>query len=202
MKNYAETVSQDEVARTKRSLEAKGFKVKIAEDKQQAKELVLQMIPKGAEVFTSTSVTLDQLELPQELNGPDYTSLRGKFMELYGQDDKKHDMKRIGSVSEYTVGSVNAITEQGEILITSATGSQIPNYAYGASNLILVVGINKIVKDMNQAMERLEKHIFPLEDVRSQKAYGVPSSITMNLIYRKDPTNRVTVILVNESLGY
>lgn len=202
MKDYSKIVSQSELEVTKNALESKGFTVKVAKNKQQAKEIVLGLVKKGSQVFTATSVTLDQLGLTKELNGEKYISTRSKFMPLYGQEDKKHEMKSIGSVSEYAVGSVNAVTQEGELLMASATGSQIPNYAYGASNVIWVVSTSKIVKDMNEAMHRLENHTFPLEDVRAQKAYGTSSSINFLLVYRKDPTNRATIVFVEEPLGF
>lgn len=202
MKDYSKTVSQNEINIAKGALESKGFTVKVAKNKDQAKQIVLDLVKKGSQVFTATSVTLEQLGLAEELNGENYVSTRAKFMPLYGQEDKKHEMKSIGSVSDYAVGSVNAVTQDGELLMASATGSQIPNYAYGASNVIWVVSTSKIVKDMNEAMHRLENHTFPLEDVRAQKAYGIPSSINFLLVYRKDPTNRATVVFVEEPLGF
>jgi hypothetical protein len=65
-----------------------------------------------------------------------------------------------------------------------------------------VVGTQKIVKDLNEAIERIEQHTFPLEDERAKKAYGTGSSINRILIYRKDPTNRATIIFVKEAVGF
>lgn len=88
------------------------------------------------------------------------------------------------------------------MLIASASGSQLPNYVYGASNFIWVVGSQKIVKDLNEGLERIETHSFPLEDQRAQKAYGIHSSINKILIYRKEPAGRGTIILIKEAVGF
>jgi hypothetical protein len=199
---FAAAASDSQIQVTKKVLEAEGFKVQLVDSLLEARRAVESLIPKGAEVFTATSVTLDKSGLTEELNSDTYVSVRDKFMSLYGQKDKAVEMRRIGSGSDYTVGSVHAITEDGQVVIASATGSQLPNYAYGASNLIWVVGTQKIVKDLNEAFERIENYTFPLENERAKQAYGTGSSINKILIYRKDPTNRVTIILVKEAVGF
>lgn len=87
-------------------------------------------------------------------------------------------------------------------MVASASGSQLPSYAYGASNVIWVVGSQKIVKDLAQAFDRLQSHTLPLEDERAMKAYGMNSSINKILIYRKEPAERVTIILVKQAVGF
>src|SRR5205085_11522998 len=123
------------------------------------------------------SVTLDKAGLTEELNSNKYISVRNQFMQFYGQPEKAVEMKRIGSGADYAVGSVHAVTEDGQVVIASASGSQLPNYAYGASNVIWVVGSQKIVRDLNEALERIEDYTFHLEDERALAAYGMNSSI-------------------------
>jgi L-lactate utilization protein LutC len=200
--SFAEIVSEPEIEAAKKALEAKGFTVEIADNLLEAKQKVLNIIPKDTEVFTATSVTLDKSALTEELNSTKYQSIRNKFMALYGQEDKQVEMRRIGSASDYAVGSVHAITQEGDVMVASATGSQLPNYAYGATKVIWVVGAQKIVKDLNEAFERLENYTFPLENERAKKAYGVGSSINKVLLYRNDPTNRATIIFVKEPIGF
>ena len=199
---FAQAASDGQIDAAKKALEAKGFSVKIAENLRQAKKTVLALIPKGSEVFTATSVTLDKAGLTDELNSDKYISVRNKFMALYGQEDKQLEMRRIGSASDYAVGSVHAVTEGGDVMVASASGSQLPNYAYGATNVIWVVGSQKIVADLDEAFERLEDYTFPLENERAKKAYGSGSSINRILLYRKDPTHRATIILVKEAVGF
>jgi hypothetical protein len=199
---FAQAASDSKVKKAKEALEAKGLKVRVVDNLEQAHKAVIGIIPKGSEVFTASSVTLDKAGLNDELNSDKYVSVRDKFMALYGQEDKAVEMRRIGSGSDYTVGSVHAITKDGQVVIASASGSQLPNYAYGASNVIWVVGTQKIVEDLNEAFERIEDYTFHLEDERAKEAYGSGSSINKILIYRKDPTNRATVILVKEPVGF
>jgi hypothetical protein len=119
-----------------------------------------------------------------------------------GQPDKSTEMKRLGSVSQYTVGSAHAVTEDGQLLVASASGSQLPNYVFGAANLILVIGSQKIVKDLPEALDRIEQYTYQLEDARALKAYNMHSSLNKILIYRKETGQRVLVILVKEVAGF
>jgi hypothetical protein len=199
---FAQAANQTEIDKATKALEEHGFGVKLVDNLDQAKQTVLGMIPEKSEVFTATSVTVDAAGLTAELNSDKYVSVRDKFMPLYGQPDRVVEMKRIGSGSDYTVGSVHAITQDGQVLIASATGSQLPNYVYGASNVIWVVGSQKIVKDLAEGLERIETHTFQLEDERAQEVYGAHSSLNKILIYRKENPGRVTIILVKEPAGF
>lgn len=201
-KNYAEVASLETVEKTKRALEANGFTVEVVDTLAQAREAVLGIIKEGAEVFTATSVTLTEAGLDEELNTSGrYVSVRNKINEI--APEQEVERRRMGSAADYTVGSVHAITEDGQVYIASNSGSQLPGYVYGATNVIWVVGTQKLVKDANEAIDRLERHTLPLENERAQKAYRSGSQISKLLIYRKEPRpGRTTVILLNESVGY
>lgn len=199
---FAVSATSSEIEIAKQGLEANGFKVKVVDSLEQAKAAVENLIPSKAEVFTATSVTLDKAGLTESLNSSKYTSVRDKFMPLYGDPSKAVEMRRIGSGSDYAVGSVHAITQDGQVLIASASGSQLPNYAYGASNVIWVVGSQKIVSNLNEAFDRIENYTFHLEDKRALEAYGVNSSLNKILVYRNEPNNRVTIVIVKEAVGF
>ena len=82
-------------------------------------------------------------------------------------------------------------------------GSQLGPYASGAAKVILVVGTQKIVSDVEEGMARLEQYALPLEDVRAMEAYGIHSSINKVLIINREfVPGRITVVLVDEALGF
>lgn len=203
-KDYSKAVSEEELQSAKRVLEANGFKVEILDDLAAARRKVGEIIPDGSEVFTATSVTLKESGIEKDANeSGKYVSVRDMFMPLAGKPEKAVEMRRIGSGSDYALGSVHAITlDKGYVFIASASGSQIPNYAYGASNFIWVVGAQKIVKDMDEAIDRIENHTFHLEDKRAQEAYGSGSSINKILTYRKEPAGRGTILLLRQAVGF
>ena len=199
---YSQAASDEKIRRTLKGLESNGFTVLVVDNLDQLRSEVIKLIPHKSEVFTATSRTPDESGLTEELNSDNYQSVRDMFMPLYGQEDKQLEMKRIGSASDYAVGSVHAITEDGQVVIASASGSQIPNYVYGAKNFIWTVGSQKLVKNLDEALERIENYAFHLEDKRALQAYGNHSSINKVLIYRKEPTGRGTVIIIREPVGF
>jgi hypothetical protein len=101
------------------------------------------------------------------------------------------------------LGSVHAITETGSLVVASASGSQLGPYASGAGKVILVVGTQKIVPDLEDALRRIDEYAFPLEDERAQAAYGVHSGVNKVLIINREWTpGRITVVLCDEALGF
>lgn len=201
-KNYGRPASKKSLQTTRQALEEHGFTVHLVDTLTEAKDKVLGLVPKGSEVFTATSVTLDAAELTENLNGTDYISMRDIIARFDRNANKLQELRRLGSASDYAVGSVHVITEDGQVVIVSATGSQLPNYTYGAGKVIWVVGSQKIVKDLNEAFERIQDYTFPLENERALKAYGVGSVISRVLLYAADPQKRVTIVIVKEAVGF
>ena len=202
--SYNQIATPELVAQTKENLEARGFVVHLATTKDEAKNLALNLIPEGSEVMTMSSITLAETEIDETLNNSGkYDAIRDKLYSLNIETQAKQ-MKILGSVHDYAIGSVHAITADGQIVIASLTGSQIPAYAYTSNKVIWVVGTQKITTDLDDAMKRVNEYVLPLESERANKAYGVPgSSVNKVLIYNKESIpERVHIILVSEVLGY
>ena len=100
------------------------------------------------------------------------------------------------------LGSAAAVTEDGSLVIASASGSQIGPHSSGAGHTIFVIGSQKIVCDLETALRRIDEHVYPLEDERAQQAYGIHSAVNQLLVINGDWMNRITVILVDEALGF
>lgn len=205
MSNIFNTIPTAEVInQTISALEANGFSVSFVEDLETAKTKTLELIPEGSEVMTYTSATLDEVGISTTINeSGDYQPNRDKLYSLDRETQGKQ-MRILGSTADFAIGSVHAITTNGELITASATGSQLPGQAYAAGTMIIVAGVQKIVTDLAQGMERIEKYVLPLESERARKAYGVPgSSINKVLIMKREVTpGRVHVILVNQVVGY
>ncbi len=151
-----------------------------------------------------TSVTLDEIGATNEIqNSGEYTALKPKLMQMNREIDSKR-MQEMGAAPDYVIGSVHAVTEQGEVIIASMTGSQLPAYAFGANKVIWVIGTQKIVSNMEQGMKRLYEYTLPLESERAKIAYGVPGSSVNKILIINQEINpeRIKVIFVNEALGY
>ena len=187
------------------SLKSAGINAVVVNNKEEAKEKVLSMIPEGSEVMTMTSVTLDSIDVNEIINkSGKYISVRDKLSSIDRNKDKM-EMKRLGAAPEYTIGSVHAVTEDGKVVVVSNTGSQLPAYAYGAGKVIWVAGAQKIVKNLDEAMKRIYDYILPLESVRLNKAYNIStgSYVSKVLIFNREfEQDRIHLILVKENLGF
>ena len=187
------------------ALKANNIDAKFVETGQQAKEEVFKIIPEGAEVMTMSSVTLDTLGISKEIQeSSKYNSVKNKLSSMDWKTQGM-EMQKIGAAPEWAVGSVHAVTEEGNILISSNSGSQLPAYAYGSAHVIWVVGTQKIVKDTDSGIKRIYEYVLPLESERANKAYNITtgSNVSKLLIVNKEINpGRITVIFVNEVLGF
>lgn len=205
MSTFDQLASKESIDKTIEALKANGIDAKFVENSEGVKRLVLELIPDGREVMTMSSTTLDTTGLSEEVNKKDgkFKPVRDKLYAM-NQQTQAQEMNRLGASPEYALGSVQAVTEDGHVLIASNTGSQLGAYAYGALNVIWVVGSQKIVKNTDEGMKRIYEYTLPLESERAKKAYGVPgSSVNKILIVQKEvQPGRITLILVNEVLGF
>ncbi len=201
--NYDNVPSTEIIEKTAAMLKEHNFKTEIVKTEKEAKEKVLSLIPKGSEVMTATSVTLDTLGLTDILNeSGEYDSVKQKLSSM-SRETQHRDMQRIGAAPEYVVGSVHAITQDGVVMVASNSGSQLPAYAYGADHVIWVVGAQKIVKDIDDGFKRIYERALPLESERAKKAYGVPGSfVSKVLLFNQEPQRDITIILVEKALGF
>ena len=151
----------------------------------EAKEKVLQIIPEGAEIMNMSSVTVDSIGLAKEINeSGKYDSVRNKLVAM-DRKTQGPQMQKLGAAPEWVVGSVHAVTEDGKVIVASASGSQLPAYAFGSSHVIWVVGSQKIVKDLDDGMKRVYEYVFPLENERAKKVYGGQAVLTKFLFLIK-----------------
>ena len=187
---YAALASEVSLQTTARRLNENGMTAHIVESGADAGRLALGLIPDGAEVFTATSQT------------PRLRSVRTVLSQM-DMATQWHEMRVLAARPDVVIGSVHAITEQGEVVVASASGSQLGPYASGAGKVIWVVGSQKIVPSLDEGMRRIREYALPLENERAQLAYGQGSFIGKELIfYREYLPDRVHVILVKEKLGF
>lgn len=203
MKDWNKLADKNTIEETIRNLKPRGINSFFVETGKEAKEKVLELIPVGSRVLASSSQTLEKIGLSQDLdNSGKYVSVRKEYMSF--DHEKEAGKIRISrSTPDFIVGSIHAITKQGEVLIASNTGSQLAGYVGGAGKVIWVVGVQKIVKNIDVGFKRIYEYLLPLESERLRKVYGVPSNVSKLLIFNKEITpNRITMIFVNESLGF
>jgi len=202
-KDFSKLADSKTIEKTVSALEGNGIKAIVVKNGSQAKKEALDMIHAGAEVLTMSSQTAEVVSLAKEINeSKKYNSVRNQLMSM-DRNTQGKEMAKLGAAPEFVIGSVHAVTEDGQLLIASASGSQLPAEAYSAGKVIFLVGTQKIVKDMQIGLKRIYEYSYPLEDERAQKAYGMRSGVNKILIINKEMTSgRITVILIKENLGF
>lgn len=200
--DYAAPASEAELEALAEKLRARNFEVVIVNDGAEAKAEVLKRIPEGAQVHSGKSKTLEDAGLFTEfMESGRYDFVRKRTMKMDRQT-QRDEMRKAGAAPDVMVNSVHAVTEAGQLVITSASGSQIGPIASGAGKLILVVGSQKIVPDLDAALRRIQDYVFPYEDARLREQMGIGTKITRTLILESDfAPGRTTVILVRQPIG-
>lgn len=205
--SYTDLAQPAVIQSTIAALTKNGITAEVVNTKEEAKEKVLSLIPAGAEVMTMTSITLEQAGIAEALNeSGKYDSLKKKFMSM-DRETQGAEMQKMGAAPTWAVGSVHAVTESGKVVVVSNTGSQLPAYVYGSQHVIWVVSTKKITKSVDEAFDRIEKHIVPQETLRARQAYGLPDTfetfVSKSLVINREvnPT-RLHIIFVNEDLGF
>jgi hypothetical protein len=203
VEEFAKLAVNERIERTSKALEANGIQTLVAEDRAEAKRLFFELIPEGSEVFLGASVTLEQLGLAADVDQSGrFDAIRPKMYAM-NRETQGREIRKLISAPDFAAGSVHAVTEDGHVLIASATGSQLGPYASGAGKVIWVVGAQKIVKDLNDGLRRLNEHVVPLEEEHMQQLYKVSTSVNeMLIVNRATRPGRITMIIVKEELGF
>lgn len=206
--DYGQLASEDSIKKTVAALTSHAFiPVTVATGKD-ALEYIKANIPAGASVMNGASITLEQIGYVDYLKEGTHPWNNLHEAVLKETDPtKKAELRRAAVNSDYYLGSVHAVTEQGELIIASNTGSQLPHLAFTSPNLILVVGTQKIVPDLMAALDRIEKHVVPLEGPHMDSIYGPGTGTAHNktLILHaesKFTQRKAVVLLVGEKLGF
>jgi len=188
--------------RVARALVDRGIDARVLADRAEARHAVDQLIPDGALVYNTTSRTIDELGISDDIRSTTrYRSTR-THTETLDPATQMDEFRRHVASMDVVVGSVHAVTEDGLVVIASYSGSQIASYAFGASKVIWVVGAQKVVTDLDEAFARIEQHSLPLESQRLQQVYGQPSSIGKELVIHGEQPGRITMLLLEDPIGF
>jgi L-lactate utilization protein LutC len=165
--------------------------------------MFFELVPDGSEVFLGASVTLEKLGIKDEIDKSGrFDSLRPKIFAMNRETQGK-EIRKLGGTPDFAAGSVHAVTEHGQVMIASNTGSQLGPYASGAGKVIWVVGAQKLVKDLDEGFRRIQEHCYPLEEVHMQQLYKLSTGVNKVLILNREiRPNRITMIIVKEEVGF
>ncbi len=188
--------------RVAETLRAHNIEAIVVATGAEARDLVLGLIPEGAEVHSGKSKTLEEIGLYAEIvESGRYDALRPRMSKM-DRATQGREIRKMVAAPDFMLGSVAAITEDGTLVAASATGSQLGPYSAGAGRLILVVGSQKIVPDLDAALRRINEVVFPWENAQVRERLGVDTVLEkILLIYGEWLAGRTTVVLVREPVG-
>lgn len=204
--DYEKLADTAGVEKTIAALKANNFNAEVVKTGAEALAKIKELIPQGASVMNGASTTLQQIGFIDYLKDAahGWNNLHANII-AETDKDKQALLRKQSVISDYYLGSVHALSETGELVIASNTGSQMPHLVFTSPNLILVVSTKKIMPTTADALKRLETHVIPQEDARMQKAYGFGTTYAKTLILHKENPmmgRKVFVLLVEENLGF
>ncbi|MFI8768003.1 nuclear transport factor 2 family protein [Streptomyces sp. NPDC053792] len=201
--SFADPASAERLERVAAALRANGFAAEILDDAAAARARVKDLLPEGAGVLTGASETLRLSGIDEDINaGGQYDAIRPRVLGI-DRATGADEIRKLVASPDFVVNSVAAVTETGSLVLASGSGSQLPANAGGAAHAVWIVGAQKVVPDLSTALRRVEEHALPLENVRAQAVYGMPSAVNRLLILNAEPRpGRGTVLLLREAIGY
>ena len=205
-KKFDSLASADVISKTEKRLTRKGFLSETAATGAEALQRIKKLIPAGASIMNGSSRTLEEIGFVKYLKEGkhNWKNLHKIILEEKGTE-KQALLHKQSVLSDYYLGSVHALTENGELVIASNSGSQLPHLAFTSPNIILIVGTQKITSNLDGALKRLNEYVFPLEDARMKNVGMGGSFISKLLILNREPSfmgRKVHIILVNEKVGF
>lgn len=184
-----------------------------AEDREEALKMLMDMIPEGATVGKGGSETLNQIGIIDVLKSGNYN-----YLDPFASTDPEEGkaVKRAVFSADVMLTSANAVTMDGEIANIDGTGNRMAAVIWGPDKVIYVVGANKLVASIDDAVDRIKCDTCPPNCIRLGKT--TPCSATGKCAECLSPGNticchtvitrfnsipdRVHMILVNENLGF
>jgi len=200
---FARLAPEHRIRAALQALERNGITTHFVDAEDDARDVVRSILPPGAEVYNNTSRTLEVIGVAEDIERSGlYQPLRPRLYRMDRQMQAR-EMRQLSAAPDWVVGSAHAVTEDGSLLIASASGSQLGPIVSGAGHVVFVIGGQKIVADVAAGLRRIYEYCFPLEDRRARQTYGVPSGVNNILIINRVAIpGRVTAILVNKPLGF
>lgn len=189
--------------RAAEALLAKGYHVQVADDFESAKAMVLALVPEGAEVGAGASKTLEEIGVTAEIEQSGrYHALR-PILRSMDRTTHGREIRKLGAAPDVWLNSVHALTLDGTMAIASMGGSQLGPIVSGAGKVVLAIGSQKIVPDLETGLRRIDEHSLPLESARLLEAYGIRSAAHKVLIVNGDPfPGRMNIVLIRAATGY
>ncbi|MCY6484726.1 lactate utilization protein [Clostridium aestuarii] len=213
MDKNTEFIIEKRVERTIENLEKHNMNGYFVQNEKEALKKIEELMNEGNTVSVGGSMTLFESGAIEFLRSDKYN-----FLDRYKKDltkDQIKDIYRKSFSADVYLTSSNAITEDGELYNVDGTGNRVAAMVYGPDKVIVVVGVNKIVKDLDEAIMRNREIAAPANAKRLNRStpcakVGYCMDCTSKdricndyvVIRRQGSIGRIHVIIVNKELGY
>ncbi len=204
---FSTLATADQIRKTMDALLAHGITALLVDTKEQALARVQNLIPAGSSVMTGASLSLKEIGFEELLVSNNHPWRNLKAAIVAEKDPVKQALlRKQGVLADYFLGSVHAVSQTGELVIASLTGSQLGPYAFTSSHVIWIVGAQKITPTLEDGIRRVREYVLPHEDKRMRESTGgrMGSGIGKLLIIQQEAAflNRtLTLIFINQSVG-
>jgi hypothetical protein len=200
--DFSTPASEETLQRVAAKLRERNIEAVVVDDGDGARKWVVEQLPKGAEVHSGKSKTLQEAGISDLISdASQYDALRPRYLAM-DRKTQAREIRKLIAGPDFILGSVHAVTEDGILLAVSATGSQLGPYAGTAGKVILVVGGQKIVPDLDTALRRIREYVLPWEDAQVRKMLPAGSFVGKILIIEREwVAGRLTVVLVRKPIG-
>jgi LUD domain len=200
--DFISAAPAETIQRVAEKLTGRNIEALVVEDGDEARTVVLARLPNGAEVHSGKSKTPQDPGILDAIHDPnEYDALRPRMMKMDRQTQMR-EIRKLVAGPDFMLGSVQAVTEDGVLVTASASGSQLGPYVNTAGKVILVVGSQKIVPDLETALRRMREYVVPWEDAQVRKVVSSGTFVGKILIVAREWVNgRMTVILVRQPIG-
>ena len=201
----------------KESLEGNNFEVFLAGDRAEAKRIVLEdILPKtGAKTVSwGGSMTFMDSGLYQVLKDHPKLEVLDTFNRNLPREESM-ELRRKALLCDLFVTGTNAVTETGKLVNLDMYGNRVAAITFGPKNVIILVGRNKIVGDVDEAIARIKNYAAPVNSMRLDKKTpcakravcencSSPDRIcnTWTITEKSFPKGRTKIVLINEDLGF
>ncbi len=209
MDNGLKSVLDMRVDKVIKNLEKRNMKGYHVRSRDELFDLLNELVPEGSTVANGGSMSLEELGVFAWLRGRDDITFFDRE-----RDDRRKCMVAAFDSDVYFAGT-NAVTEDGCLYNVDGNGNRVAAMIYGPKSVVVVVGVNKIVSDLDAAKERVRKIAAPANTVRLScdtpcaktgecMDCNSPSRICCNFVVMSNQRvkDRIKVIILDESLGY
>jgi L-lactate utilization protein LutC len=204
--DYSLLASEETITKVVAALKERNVAAVVVANKADALAKIKELIPAGASINNGSSTTLNEIGYIEYLKSGTH-GWNNLHAAVVAEKDpaQQAQLRNAALFAEYYLGSVHAIAETGEMIIASASGSQLPPIVFTAKNVIFVVGTQKIQPTYDGALKRLREYVVPLEDQRMKSTGAAGTSLAKIVTFEREPAfmgRTVTVIFVQEKLGF